>query len=133
MLLFGWIFVSISHTYLGLVRSTASQSEGIDANHTGLDTSKKCNVYYIYFLKNRNFLYQPLVCNGCHDASLCAISLTDFKIISVKDKTYRVVSNLSYDESYCLFESSSLIDKFGLLQMTKSWHNLNKLKYSKWK
>ena len=92
-----------------------SESEGIDANHTGLDTSKKCNICHFYFSKDRNFLYQPLVCNECHDASLHAVSLMDFKVLSVKSKTYRVVSNLLYDESYHLLESSSLTDKFGLL------------------
>ena len=49
------------------------------------------------------------------DASLCAISLTDFKIIPVKGKTYRVVSNLLYSKRYHLLESSSSIDKFGSL------------------
>ena len=39
----------------------------------------------------------------------------DFKVLSVKSKTYKVVSNLLYDESYHLLESSSLTDKFGLL------------------
>ena len=44
-----------------------SESEGIDANDTGLDTSKECNVCHL-FLKDRNFLYQPLVYNGFYDA-----------------------------------------------------------------
>ena len=98
-----------------------SQSEGIDANHTGLDenhTDLKCNICHFFSFKDRNFRYQFLVCNGCLDASLRAISLTDFKIILVKGKTYGVVSNLPNDESYQLLESSSLIDKFGSLQMT---------------
>ena len=107
-----------------------SESEGIDVNHTGLDTSKECNIGHFYFFKDRNFLYQPLVCNGCHNASVHAISLTDIKIIPVKGKTCKVVSNLLYSESYCLLESSSLIDKFGTLKITKNWHRLNKIKYS---
>ena len=82
-----------------------SESEGIDARHTGLDTSKECNICHFYFLKDRNFQCQSIVCNGCYDASLRAILLAGFKIISVKAKRYRVVSN----------ESSSLIDKFGSL------------------
>ena len=78
-----------------------SESEGIDVNHTGLDTSKECNICHFYFFKEKSFPYQPRVCNGCNDASLRAISLTDFTIISVKGNIYRVVSNLSYNESYC--------------------------------
>ena len=32
-----------------------SESEGIDANHTGLGTSKECNICHFYFFKNRTF------------------------------------------------------------------------------
>ena len=92
-----------------------SEGEGTDANRTGLDTSKECNICHFYFFTDRNFLYQPHVCNGCHYASLSTISLTDFKTISVKDNTYRVVSNLPYNEIYHLIESSSLNNKFGFL------------------
>ena len=46
-----------------------SESESIDANRTGLDTSKECNICHFYFFKDRNFLYQPHVCNGCYDTS----------------------------------------------------------------
>ena len=92
-----------------------SEGEGTDANRTGLDTSKECNICHFYFFTDRNFLYQPHVYNGCHYASLSTISLTDFKTISVKDNTYRVVSNLPYNEIYHLIESSSLNNKFGFL------------------
>ena len=77
-----------------LFYTTISESESIDGNHTGLDTSKECNICHFYFFfKDRSFLYQPLVCNGCHDTSLHAILLMDIKIIPVNGKTYRVVSN----------------------------------------
>ena len=92
-----------------------SESEGIDANFTGLDTSKHCNICHFYLFKDRNFLYQSLGCNGCHDTLLGTILQTDIKIIPVKGNNYRVTSNLSYSESYHLLESSSLTDKFGLL------------------
>ena len=80
------------------------ESEGIDANRSGLNTSKECNICHFYFFKGRNFLYQPHLCNGCNDASLRAISLTNFKVISVKGNTYRVASNLSYNASFLLLE-----------------------------
>ena len=82
-----------------------SESGDIDANHTGLGIFKEYNVYHFYLLKDRNFLYKTLFWNECDAPSLRAISLMIFKVISVKGKTYRVVSN----------ESSSLIDKFGSL------------------
>ena len=92
-----------------------SKAEGIDEYYTGLNTSKECNICHFYFFKDRNFLNQPLVCNGCHDVSLRAIALMDIKIVPVKSKTNIVVSNLLHSKSYCLLESSSLIDKFGTL------------------
>lgn len=63
-----------------------SESEGIDPNCTGLDNSKECNICHSYFFKKRNFLYQSLICNGYHDASLRTMSLTDIKIIPIKEK-----------------------------------------------
>ena len=40
-------------------------SEGIDINKTS--ASKECdNCHYWYFL-NKNFSYEPYLCNGCHD------------------------------------------------------------------
>ena len=69
------------------------KSEGTDEQRTGLGISKECDICRFYFFKNRNFLYQPYVCNRCHDISLRAIALTDIKIITVKGVHYRVVSN----------------------------------------
>ena len=46
---------------------------------------------------------------------LRAFTLIDIKIIAVKGVHYRVVSNKTYDECYCLLESNSSTDKFGSL------------------
>ena len=91
------------------------KSEGIDEDRTGWRISKECDICYFYLFKNRNFLYQPYVCNGCHDISLRAITLTDIKIITVNSVYDRVVSNKTYDECCHLLESNSLTDKFGSL------------------
>ena len=63
-----------------------AESESIDSNHIGLDTSKECNICPFYFFKDRNFLYQPLVCSRCHGASLRAILLTDIKLFQLRAK-----------------------------------------------
>ena len=89
------------------------KSEGIDEPRTGLDISKECDICHFYFFRNRNFLYQPYVCNECHDISLRAITLADIKIITVKGLQYRVVSNKTYDECYHFLESNSSTDKSG--------------------
>ena len=67
------------------------KTEGIDGRSTGLGISRECEICYFYFFKDRNFLYQPYVCNGCHDVSLRVVVLTDIKIITVEGLDYRVV------------------------------------------
>ena len=40
-------------------------SEEVDINKT--NESKECNIcHYLYFL-DKNFKYEPYLCNGCHD------------------------------------------------------------------
>ena len=95
-----------------------TESEGID-NSEGTDvirdsavfSSKQCEICYFYFLKNWNFNYQPYVCNESHGASLRSQSLADFKIVTIKKGTYRVVSNISYNEITRLLETSDLMTK----------------------
>ena len=51
-------------------------SEEIDINKTG--TSKEFNIcYYWYFLDNR-FMFQPDVCDGCHNVLMMSITLLLF-------------------------------------------------------
>ena len=54
---------------------------------------------------------QPYICNECHSASLRAQSLADFKIVTIKKGTCRVVSNISYNEITSLLETSELNKK----------------------
>ena len=95
-----------------------TESEGIDNSQgtnvvrdSGVCSSKQCEICHFYFFKNRNFNYQPSVYNECHDASLRAQSLADFKIVTIKKGTYRVVSNVSYNEITRLLETSALNEK----------------------
>ena len=90
-------------------------TESIDVYRTGVGSSKQCNICHFYFFKNRNFNYQHYICTGCHDAALCAQAITDIKIIIIKRGTYRVVSNISYEESTRLLKSNDLDEKLGYL------------------
>ena len=103
-----------------LFYSKITESEGIDTAesdvvHTNVKYSKKCDTCHFYFFKNRSFNYQPHVCNECHGAALRAQSITDLRIIMAKKGTFRVVSNISYDEIVCLLETSDLDKKFRYL------------------
>ena len=92
-----------------------SESKGIDANRTGFSTFQEHNICHFYIFKNRNFLCQSLVCSDAMMLPYMLILLRDIKIIQVKGNTYRVINNLLYSESYCLYESSYSTDKFGAL------------------
>ena len=43
------------------------------------------------------------------------IDTTEESVITTAKGTFRVVSNISYDEIVCLFETSDLDEKFGYL------------------
>ena len=86
------------------------KSEGIDEQRIGLVISKEIDICHFYFFKNKLSLSDL-----CWQWMSQSIILTDIKIIIVKGVHYRVVSNRTYNECYCLFESYSSTDKLGSL------------------
>ena len=40
-------------------------SEGIDTDKTS--ASKECNICHYWYFLDKNFNYDPYLCNGCHD------------------------------------------------------------------
>ena len=63
-------------------------SEGININKT--NASKDCDVcHYSYFL-NKNFNYEPYLCNGCHDLMQKAMNFNDVAIVSINGNDYRI-------------------------------------------
>ena len=83
-------------------------TKGIDDNRASMGSYKQCHICHFYIFKTRNFNYQSYVCDGCHGATLRAQAITDDKIITIKSGTYRVVSNISYEESTHLLKSNDL-------------------------
>ena len=64
-------------------------SEGIDVNKSN-GKSKKCDIcHYCYFL-DKNFNYQPHLCNRCHELMQKAVSFDDVAIFSMKGNHYRI-------------------------------------------
>ena len=90
-------------------------TEGINVIRTGAGSSKQCDFCHFCFFKNRNFNYQPYIWDGCYDATLRTQAITYIKIITIKSGTYRVASNISYEESTRLLESNDLDEKLGYL------------------
>ena len=67
-------------------------SEVIGLNKS--DKSKECDIcHYCYFL-DKNFNYEPYLCNGCHDLIQKATSFNDVAVVSVKGSAYSDAVNL---------------------------------------
>ena len=49
-------------------------SEGIDINKT--NTSKECDICLYWHCSNKEFKFQPYVCNRCHNLLIMSINLS---------------------------------------------------------
>ena len=89
-------------------------SEGIDINKT--KTSKECDIsHYCNFL-DKNFNYEPYLCNGCHDLMQKAINFNYVAIVSIKGNDYRInFWYMSKDDAISIMNNSDLNEKTGLL------------------
>ena len=56
-------------------------SEGIYLNKT--NKSKECDICNYWYFLDRNFSYEPYLCNGCHDLMQKAMNFNDVAIISI--------------------------------------------------
>ena len=63
-------------------------SGGIDINKTNV--SKELNICHYWYFFDKNFEYEPYLCNGCYDLMQKAINFNDVAIISVKGSDYRI-------------------------------------------
>ena len=61
-------------------------SKAIYINKTS--ASSKCDIcHYGYFL-DKGFKFQLYVCNGCHDALMTSVNLTDIAVLNVNGIDY---------------------------------------------
>ena len=63
--------------------------EGIDIN-TLSDKSRECNLCHYWYFVDKNFNYEPYLCNGCHELMIKAVSFNDVAVASVKGIDYRI-------------------------------------------
>ena len=85
-------------------------SEGIDVNKSN-DKSKECDICYYWYFLDKNFSYQPHLCNGCHDLMQKAMSF-NVAIVSIKGSDYRThFWCMSKDDAINITHNSNLIDK----------------------
>ena len=89
-------------------------SEGIDMNKS--NKSKECDICHYWYFLDKNFNYEPYLCNGCHDLMQKAMDFNDVAIVSIKGNDYRIhFWYMRKDDAISIMHNSSLIDKTGAL------------------
>ena len=63
-------------------------SEGVDINKIG--ASKKCDICHCWYFLDKNFSYEPYLCNGRHDLMQKAMNFNDVTIVFIKGNNYRI-------------------------------------------
>ena len=73
-------------------------------------------IYWYSLLVDKNFSYEPHLCNGCHDLMEKVMSFNDVAIVSIKGSDYRIhFWYMSKDDAISIMHNSNLIDQKGTL------------------
>ena len=89
-------------------------SEGVDINKTS--ALKKCDICHYWYLLDKNFNYEPYLCNGCHDLMQKAMNFNDVPIAFIKGNDYRIhFWYISENDAISIMNNSDLNEKTGLL------------------
>ena len=90
-------------------------SEGIDTGKTS--ASKECSICHYWYFLDKNFNYDPYLCDGCHDLMQKAMSFKYVAIVSIKGNDYGIhFYYISKNDAITLMTNSNLNDKNGVLQ-----------------
>ena len=85
-------------------------SEGIYINKTR--ASKECDIFHYCYFLDKNFNYEPYLCNGCHDLMQKAMNFNDVAIVSIKGNDYRIhFLYMSKDDAIDIMNNFSLSEK----------------------
>ena len=64
--------------------------EGIYVNRMS-NRSKECDFCHYWYFLDKNFNYEPYLCNGCcHDLMQKAVSFNNVVVVSAKGSGYRI-------------------------------------------
>ena len=89
-------------------------SEGININKT--NASKECDICRCWYFLDKNFKYEPYLCNGCHDLMQKAMNFNDVAIVSVKESHYKIhLWYMSKNDAINIKKNSNLNEKSRLL------------------
>ena len=69
-----------------------------------------CNYYYF---KDIGFwIYQPYICNGCHDFSVTVQNLSEFFVVTINNVDYRIyITGVHKRAAVFISKNSDLSDK----------------------
>ena len=82
-------------------------SEGIDVNKTS--ELNECDICYYWYFSDKDFKFQPNVCNGCHDLLMMSMNLSDISILNIKSADYCcIISGISKSEVINLMRNTDL-------------------------
>ena len=85
-------------------------SEGVDINKTS--ASKKCDICHCWYFLDKDFNYEPYLCNDCHDLMQKPTNFNDVAIVSIKRNDYRIhFWYISKNDAIKLMNNSSLNEK----------------------
>ena len=88
-------------------------SEGINIDKT--NKSKECSICHYWYFLDKNFNYDPYLCNGCHDLMQKAMSFKNAAIVSIKGNDYRIhFCYISKKDAITIMNNSNLSDKNGV-------------------
>ena len=86
-------------------------SEDIDTNKR--NASKECDICHYWYFSDKNFNYEPYLCNSCHGLMQKAMNFNDVAIVSIKGNDYRNhFWYMSKNDAISIMNNSSLNGKF---------------------
>ena len=87
-------------------------SEGIDIDK--INASKECDICHYWYFLDRNFNYEPYLCNACRDLMQQAMNFNDAALVSIKGNDYRIhFWYMNKDDAKSIMNNSSLNEKTG--------------------
>ena len=77
--------------------------------------SNECNICHYWYFLDKNFNYDPYLCNGHHDLMQKAMSFKNVAIVSIKGNNYKIhFWYTSKNDAIILMTNSNLNDKNGI-------------------
>ena len=79
------------------------------------NASKECDICHYWYFLDKNFKYEPYLCNAFHDLKQKAMNFNDAAIVSVKGSDYKIhFWYMSKDDAISLMNAIPLSEKAGI-------------------